>query len=100
MGEELRLGAARALCRLLGPEQLPLGGDPVGHVADRPHPAEHHAVQAIGDRVALEHSAVLEVDPPPAGPRIEIGRASCRTRVCQYVWISVVAVSLKKTQTK
>src|SRR3546814_18828129 len=29
-------------------------------------------------------------------PRLEIGRASCRDRVCQYVWISVVAVSLKK----
>src|SRR3546814_18373326 len=28
--------------------------------------------------------------------RPEIGRASCRERVCQYVWISVVAVSLKK----
>src|SRR3546814_19761197 len=26
----------------------------------------------------------------------EIGRASCRERVCQYVEISVVAVSLKK----
>src|SRR3546814_14153658 len=26
----------------------------------------------------------------------EIGRASCRARVCQYVYISVVAVSLKK----
>src|SRR3546814_12188708 len=26
----------------------------------------------------------------------EIGRASCRERVCQYVWISAVAVSLKK----
>src|SRR3546814_13551776 len=25
-----------------------------------------------------------------------IGRASCRGRVCQYVYISVVAVSLKK----
>src|SRR3546814_17147981 len=29
----------------------------------------------------------------------EIGRASCRERVCQYVYISVVAVSLKKKQT-
>src|SRR3546814_15344791 len=28
--------------------------------------------------------------------RIEIGRASCRERVCQYVEITVVAVSLKK----
>src|SRR3546814_15323930 len=26
----------------------------------------------------------------------QIGRAPCRERVCQYVWISVVAVSLKK----
>src|SRR3546814_4632382 len=26
----------------------------------------------------------------------KIGRASCRERVCQYVYISVVAVSLKK----
>src|SRR3546814_20515512 len=26
---------------------------------------------------------------------VEIGRASCRERVCQYVWISVVGVSLK-----
>src|SRR3546814_13957659 len=28
--------------------------------------------------------------------RAQIGRASCRERVCQYVSISVVAVSLKK----
>src|SRR3546814_18497464 len=28
----------------------------------------------------------------------EIGRASCRERVCQYVSISVVAVSLKQQQ--
>src|SRR3546814_13256215 len=27
----------------------------------------------------------------------QIGRASCRERVCQYVYISVVAVSLNKT---
>src|SRR3546814_19227933 len=33
----------------------------------------------------------------PQGARGEqIGRASCRERVCQYVEISVVAVSLKK----
>src|SRR3546814_17967958 len=31
------------------------------------------------------------------GPVWSIGRASCRERVCQYVSISVVAVSLKKT---
>src|SRR3546814_19563791 len=28
----------------------------------------------------------------------EIGRASCRERGCQYVWISVGAVELKKQQ--
>src|SRR3546814_14833642 len=27
---------------------------------------------------------------------LKIGRASCRERVCQYVYIQVVAVSLKK----
>src|SRR3546814_15191789 len=27
---------------------------------------------------------------------LQIGRASCRERVCQYVYISVVALSLKK----
>src|SRR3546814_11850893 len=31
---------------------------------------------------------------------IEIGRASCRERVCKYVSISVVAVSLKKKKKK
>src|SRR3546814_13261959 len=30
----------------------------------------------------------------------EIGRASCRERVCQYVSISVVAVSLKQRKTE
>src|SRR3546814_17799788 len=30
--------------------------------------------------------------------RCKIGRASCRERVCQYVSISVVALSLKKTK--
>src|SRR3546814_9914948 len=32
----------------------------------------------------------------PRNAAPEIGRASCRERVCQYVSISVVAVSLKK----
>src|SRR3546814_11975342 len=37
------------------------------------------------------------VDRAEAG---EIGRASCRERVCQYVEIAVVAVSLKKKKEK
>src|SRR3546814_17393793 len=37
----------------------------------------------------------------PRGARAaQIGRASCRERVCQYVRISVVAVSLKKNKSK
>src|SRR3546814_20448238 len=32
----------------------------------------------------------------PGATWLEIGRASCRERVCQYVYISGVAVSLKK----
>src|SRR3546814_12550353 len=34
-----------------------------------------------------------------AQPAAEIGRASCRERVCQYVSISVAAGSLKKKKT-
>src|SRR3546814_15474739 len=34
----------------------------------------------------------------PSPGRLEIGRASCRERVCQYVELSVVAVSLTKKQ--
>src|SRR3546814_13544384 len=29
-----------------------------------------------------------------------IGRASCRIRVCQYIWISVVPVSIKKKKSQ
>src|SRR3546814_18371554 len=36
--------------------------------------------------------------PSAIGSLQEIGRASCRERVCQYGWISVVAVSIKKKQ--
>src|SRR3546814_21149091 len=38
--------------------------------------------------------------PACALERAEIGRASCRERGCQYVYITVVAVSLKKKTTK
>src|SRR3546814_14756709 len=54
------------------------------------------AVAGIGDAVALGvrddrlGQAVLSL------LRGEIGRASCRERVCQYVWVSVVAGSVKK----
>src|SRR3546814_13388305 len=41
-------------------------------------------------KVVDEHVRML------SGGRTQIGRASCRERVCQYVSITVVAVSLKK----
>src|SRR3546814_16487830 len=37
---------------------------------------------------------------PGNGGSLKIGRASCRERVCQYVSISVVAVSFKQTNKK
>src|SRR3546814_18133316 len=59
-------------------------------------------VGALGRAFAGKHAdrvfAAAPVRIHAAGVRIvaEIGRASCRERVCQYVSISVVAVSLKK----
>src|SRR3546814_12221356 len=41
-------------------------------------------------------TALMDENAQRADPWDEIGRASCRERVCQYVLISVVAVSLKK----
>src|SRR3546814_20754298 len=47
----------------------------------------------------LERPAEVE-DPCRAGAVQQIGRASCRERVCQYVLISVVGVQLKKKSNK
>src|SRR3546814_18590444 len=44
-------------------------------------------------------SGIIEAYRTGRGRILEIGRASCRERVCQYVWISVVAVSLKNNRT-
>src|SRR3546814_19278299 len=63
-----------------------------GHRAepDRAHPCRTR-LQGRADRLRpdrnLRHRQPL---------RRQIGRESCRERVCQYVYISVVAVSLKK----
>src|SRR3546814_17421868 len=42
------------------------------------------------------HRVAIAQALPEAVDNGQIGRASCRERVCRYVWISVVAVSLKK----
>src|SRR3546814_16088932 len=61
-----------------------------------PQAAQHFAVVAV-----LEHDAAVAMPQRQAIQRghhlpDQIGRASCRERVCQYVEISVVAVTLKK----
>src|SRR3546814_18329775 len=56
-------------------------------------PAQHRG--GLGrERAAAARRPVIV--PAPAAEHREIGRASCRDRVCQYVSLSVVAVSLKK----
>src|SRR3546814_20985555 len=49
----------------------------------------------VGAWIVLAIGFVASVMLPPVLGDV-IGRASCRARVCQYVYISVVAVSLKK----
>src|SRR3546814_20300188 len=52
------------------------------------------AVSELADFAGDSHFRRILSD--PNAPADEIGRASCRERVCQDVSISVVAVSLKK----
>src|SRR3546814_19958929 len=52
-----------------------------------------NAIQAIDEKKIANGLIEIEVI------RNEIGRASCRARVCQSVSISVVAVSLKNKKT-
>src|SRR3546814_19297691 len=61
------------------------------HVLEQqPSPRPCHRLSGIGSGLLKGGCA----GSPPT--MFEIGRASCRERVCQYVSISVVAVSLKK----
>src|SRR3546814_18147421 len=45
---------------------------------------------------AARHRELDVVHERPSRKAAQIGRASCRERVCQYVYITVVAVSLHK----
>src|SRR3546814_16083160 len=63
-----------------------------GHVGDR-----RERRDALDRVVARDDRGQPEIGIGGDGrDMLEIGRASCRERVCQYVSISVVAVSLKK----
>src|SRR3546814_20050456 len=69
-----------------------------GHIGHERVAKERTRAAVVNQKITLAtHRMVRE--PTPAARRLcrlKIGRASCRERVCQYVWISVVAVSLKK----
>src|SRR3546814_15665740 len=58
-----------------------------------------YGLAALG-LVALSAGIAFHQPATAAGesPKIKIGRASCRERVCQYVLISVVARSLNKNK--
>src|SRR3546814_11006813 len=64
----------------------------------RQHAAIDRTAQVGGDALA-NPADLIEAAGAGAAPGDKIGRASCRDRVCQYVSISVVAVSLKKKHT-
>src|SRR3546814_16715804 len=60
------------------------------------HRRDHRDVGQVGAAVV---GRVQRIDVTRPHGRPEIGRASCRERVCQYVYISVVAVYLTKKKT-
>src|SRR3546814_14498136 len=73
-------------------------------IVDGPPPAEFDPDVAVARQGAgagrdqVAHTGAAGEGFGAAAHRDEIGSASCRARVCKYVYISVVAVSLKKKQ--
>src|SRR3546814_19576438 len=61
----------------------------------------------VDDRATVDIHGLVEKPAPADAPStlavigryIPIGRAACRGMLCQYVWITVVAVTLKKKKT-
>src|SRR3546814_15656657 len=80
-------------------DQKIVGGD---LQADRLAMGEVAPLDAFGD----QRLRLADLDEQPGavaeeeGGRDAIGRASCRDRVCQYVYVSVVAVPFKKITDK
>src|SRR3546814_19248055 len=74
------------------------------HGCDHGHAQRQARLGRAGDRLRLAALFRFHAGKSAGGvdegdhrqAELEIGRASCRERVCQYVKISVVAVSLKK----
>src|SRR3546814_12270026 len=74
---------------ILGPRRLPAISTQVLHLHVgwvARHPPRHHRPRPVGRPGDLRHG---RADPPATTrcgwPSSEIGRASCRERVCQYV---------------
>src|SRR3546814_17679986 len=84
--------------RLLAGDRAAQGGGAV-HRADRLPRHQEGRPESRADR-AIRPVAVPHAVPGRRTRRsgYKIGRASCRERVCQYVEISVVTVSLKNKQ--
>src|SRR3546814_13690250 len=84
--------------------------DPPGHVLRNIGGVPGEGIGAVGDdaavrqvrkadaerhrRPTVDRGEQHQCDTP--GDQQQIGRASCRERVCKYVYISVVAVALNK----
>src|SRR3546814_19717461 len=75
--------AEQAVLAVEQQELLGTGAARFGPQAGARAAAENDGLNHSGHGIGLSHD-------------MKIGRASCRGRVCQYVSISVVAVSLKK----
>src|SRR3546814_16778486 len=74
------------------PERAAIGGVALRILRDGLCPGPDCRVQAL----VYSSSPLVQGRAGRIDAQMEIGRASCRERVCQYVSISVVAVSLKK----
>src|SRR3546814_19912685 len=71
-----------------------------GAVSEIEDPAPLSALHTIKPRAQGVECRAVSLYGGRRDVRREIGRASCRERVCQYVLISVVAESLKKKRHK
>src|SRR3546814_11100423 len=63
---------------------------------DRAHAPDRHRRAVAFGRIDVEQDRLAHRHERRAENALDIGRASCRERVCQYVYISVIALSLKK----
>src|SRR3546814_12919452 len=82
------------LCRLRSP--LPRWDSIPGEPAEQPN--QRSIADLNTPSLARPPQAFRSLSSFAPRSRIQIGRASCRERVCQYVYISVVSVTLKKKQ--